>query len=81
MSIRVGPLDNGDGFYVEDDGPGIPAADREQVFESGYTTGTDGLGLGLSIVGGVVDAHGWTIAVGAGADGGARFEVSGVVVP
>jgi GAF domain-containing protein len=81
VSIRVGPLDNGDGFYVEDDGPGIPAADREQVFESGYTTGTDGLGLGLSIVGGVVDAHGWTIAVGAGADGGARFEVSGVVVP
>jgi signal transduction histidine kinase len=81
VSVHVGPLDDGDGFYVEDDGPGIPPADRDRVFESGYTTGGDGLGLGLSIVAGVVDAHGWTIAVGAGADGGARFEVSGVVAP
>jgi len=47
----------------------------------GVHDGHGRLGLGLSIVGGVVDAHGWTIAVGAGADGGARFEVSGVVVP
>ncbi|PAU84655.1 histidine kinase [Halorubrum salipaludis] len=81
VSVRVGPLDGGDGFYVEDDGPGIPEADRERVFESGYTTATDGIGLGLSIVEGVVDAHGWTVEVEESAAGGARFEVAGVVVP
>jgi GAF domain-containing protein len=81
VSVRVGPLDDGDGFYVEDDGPGIPEADRGQVFETGFTTGSDGIGLGLSIVQGVVDAHGWAITAGESADGGARFEVSDVVVP
>jgi len=81
VSVRVGALGDGDGFYVEDDGPGIPASDRERVFETGYTTGTEGIGLGLAIVEGVVDAHGWTITAGESADGGARFEVSGVVVP
>ena len=81
VSVRVGPLDEGEGFYVEDDGPGIPASDRERIFETGYTTGSDGLGLGLAIVDGVVDAHGWSIAAGDSDGGGARFEVSGVVVP
>jgi len=81
VSVRVGALDDRDGFYVEDDGPGIPESDREQVFETGYTTGAEGLGLGLAIVEGVVDAHGWAIAAGESAEGGARFEVSGVVVP
>jgi len=81
VSVRVGPLDGADGFYVEDDGPGIPESDREQVFETGYTTGTEGLGLGLAIVEGVADAHGWAITAGESAEGGARFEVSGVVVP
>ncbi|WP_277424153.1 HAMP domain-containing sensor histidine kinase [Halorubrum sp. CSM-61] len=81
VSVRVGPLDDGNGFYVEDDGPGIPAADRDRVFETGFTTGTERLGLGLAIVEGVVDAHGWAIATGESAEGGVRFEVSGVVVP
>ncbi|OYR78641.1 histidine kinase [Halorubrum sp. E3] len=81
VSIRVGPLDDGGGFYVEDDGPGIPEADRERVFKTGFTTGSEGIGLGLAIVEGVVEAHGWRIAVEEGADGGARFEVSDVVAP
>ena len=66
------------GFYVEDDGPGIAPADREQVFESGYTTATDGSGFGLAIVDHVVDAHGWSIDVRDGEGGGARFEVRDV---
>ena len=66
------------GFYVEDDGPGIPAADREAVFEVGYTTHDDGTGFGLNIVNGVADAHGWNVAVSESADGGARFEITGV---
>jgi len=74
VTVRVGTVE--DGFYVEDDGPGIPEENREMVFQSGFTTG--GTGLGLAIVDNIVDAHGWTVAVGDGTDGGARFVVSGV---
>jgi len=66
------------GFYVEDDGRGVPADEREAVFESGYTTADDGTGFGLAIVQSVVEAHGWDVSVGAGTEGGARFEVTGV---
>ncbi|MFW6000582.1 MAG: histidine kinase N-terminal 7TM domain-containing protein [Halorubrum sp.] len=77
-TVTVGPLDGG--FYVEDDGPGIPEAEREEVFDVGYTTSSDGTGFGLAIVRDIVDAHGWSIAVTEGTTGGARFEVTGVEV-
>ncbi|WP_435320536.1 ATP-binding protein [Haloarchaeobius sp. TZWSO28] len=78
MTIRVGALPDGTGFYVEDDGPGIPEAQREEVFETGFTTGgSDNTGLGLTIVSNVADAHGWTVDV-ADASPGARFEFRGV---
>jgi len=76
VSIHVGGLD--DGFYVEDDGPGIPADEREEVFEAGYTTNRDGTGFGLNIVQEVAEAHGWSVAITDGSDGGARFEFTGV---
>lgn len=76
VSVTVGRLD--DGFYFEDDGPGIPAEDRERVFEMGHSSSHDGTGLGLSIVKRVAEAHGWRVRVTDGADGGARFEVTGV---
>ncbi|WP_123623413.1 PAS domain S-box protein [Halorubrum sp. CSM-61] len=66
------------GFFVEDDGPGIPAADRDQVFDAGYSTSQEGTGFGLRIVEQVATAHGWSIRVTEGRDGGARFEVTGV---
>jgi PAS domain S-box-containing protein len=75
-SITVGATE--DGFYVEDDGPGIPKADREDVFEAGYSTADDGTGFGLTIVKQVAQAHGWEIEVTDGSSGGARFEISGV---
>lgn len=75
VTISVGPVDSGAGFYVEDTGPGIPAEKQVDVFESGYTTSRHGTGFGLSIVKEIVDAHGWTIRVTTGRSGGARFEV------
>jgi signal transduction histidine kinase len=77
-TVTVGALADGDGFFVADDGPGIPEADRESVFESGFTTAAEGTGFGLAIVKEVVEAHGWTIDVTESESGGARFEVRGV---
>ncbi len=76
VTVTVGAVD--DGFYVADDGPGIPEADRDTVFEVGYSTSTEGTGFGLSIARKVAEAHGWEINVRDSADGGARFEVTGV---
>ncbi|WP_162224628.1 PAS domain S-box protein [Halorussus amylolyticus] len=76
VSIRVGALD--DGFYVADDGPGIPTDRRDRIFESGYTTSADGTGFGLAIVKQIIDAHDWEVAVTESTTGGARFEVTGV---
>ncbi|MXR53069.1 PAS domain S-box protein [Halovenus sp. WSH3] len=67
-----------DGFYVEDDGPGIDPEEREEVFESGHSATEDGTGFGLSIVARVADAHGWEVGVAEGDAGGARFEITGV---
>ena len=57
---------------VEDDGPGIPPAEREQVQERFYRiTGTSGTGsgLGLAIVREIALAHGAEISIGSGAHG------------
>ena len=76
VTVTVGDLE--DGFYVEDDGPGIPAEERERVFDSGYSTSTDGTGFGLAIAERIVGAHGWHIDVAESGAGGARFEIRGV---
>ena len=78
VTMTVGALNDGEGFFVADDGPGIPESERDQVFETGYTTSEGGTGFGLAIVAEIATAHGWTVAVTDGADGGARFEVRGV---
>jgi PAS domain S-box-containing protein len=74
-TVRVGAAS--DGFYVEDDGVGIPAEDRSDVFESGFTTASEGTGFGLSIVEQIAQAHGWSVTVEESVDGGARFEFYG----
>ena len=78
VAISVGALDDRRGFYVEDDGPGIPAEEREDVFEAGYSSARDGTGFGLSIVEQVAEAHGWNVRVTEVTEGGARFEFTGV---
>jgi K+-sensing histidine kinase KdpD len=77
VSVRVGALPGG--FYVEDDGVGIPPDERECALEFGFSTAEDGTGIGLGIVEDVTTAHGWTVAVTESASGGARFEFTDVV--
>lgn len=78
VTITLGDLDDGSGFFVEDDGPGILPEERDRVFEPGYSTSRDGTGFGLYIVEKVVRAHDWDLHVMSGSDGGARFEITGV---
>ncbi|WP_247729642.1 histidine kinase N-terminal 7TM domain-containing protein [Halovivax limisalsi] len=77
-SARAGPAGPMplNGFYVADDGVGVPESEREAILESGYTTNADGTGLGLDIVRSIVEAHGWSLSVAESVDGGARFEVT-----
>ncbi len=66
---------------VDDDGPGVPTADRERVFErfvrldEARARDAGGSGLGLAIVRAVVTGHGGSVVVESGALGGARFVV------
>jgi signal transduction histidine kinase len=76
VEVTVGTLDAG--FYVEDDGAGIPPDERDAVFEVGYTGEEDGTGFGLSIIKQIVSAHDWEIHLHEGTDGGARFEITGI---
>ncbi len=73
VNVTVGALD--DGFYVADDGPGIPDDEKEDVFDRGYTTHQDGTGFGLRIVEVVANAHGWDVELVDSESGGARFEI------
>jgi signal transduction histidine kinase len=73
VTVTVGELD--DGFYLEDDGPGIPDEERSRILETGYSTAEAGTGFGLSIVDQIVDAHGWQLRITESEAGGARFEI------
>jgi len=73
-TVTVGDLDGG--FYVADDGGGVPEEERQRVFERGFSTAADGTGVGLAIVADVARAHDWAVAVTDGASGGARVEVT-----
>jgi len=55
-------------------GDGIPANEREAVFDHGYSTSDNGTGFGLSIVKQIVDAHGWEVSLTEADTGGVRFE-------
>ncbi|SEW02743.1 hybrid sensor histidine kinase/response regulator [Halobacterium jilantaiense] len=74
VTVRVGGT--ADGFFVEDDGPGIPDGNREAVFDRGFTTSDEGTGYGLAIVEEIADAHGWSVSVGTSDAGGARVDVT-----
>jgi signal transduction histidine kinase len=64
---------------VEDDGPGVPEAERSRVFDRFYrgpNPGGAGSGLGLAVAGALAEADGAHLHVGSSPLGGASFEVS-----
>jgi signal transduction histidine kinase len=75
LTIRSHPHEKGLMISVEDTGPGIAAADQEQIFELSYTTKAHGMGLGLSICRSVITANGGRIRAITGPSAGAIFEV------
>ncbi len=82
-TVRVRLVEEGEivELTVEDDGPGIPAADRHRVFDrftqldEARTRDRTGAGLGLAIVKGIVTRHGGSIELDEGEAGGARVVV------
>jgi signal transduction histidine kinase len=84
VGVSAGPGEGGRGFVlisVDDSGPGIPAEERERVFERFYrldrsrSQDSGGRGLGLAIASEIVKAHGGRIEVGDSELGGASFVV------
>jgi two-component system, NtrC family, nitrogen regulation sensor histidine kinase NtrY len=75
--VRAEKREDGADLLVEDDGPGVPEASRERVFDPYFTTKAEGTGLGLAIVKKIVVEHNGTIAARESeALGGAAFVVS-----
>jgi signal transduction histidine kinase len=58
---------------IADDGPGVPAADRDRIFQRFVTTRPGGNGLGLSTSRDIAQAHGGTLTLQETAGGGATF--------
>jgi len=79
--VRVAVEDEAVVAVVEDDGAGIPEAEREQVFErfarleEARDRDAGGTGLGLAVVRETVEAHGGTVVAEEGEAGGARLVV------
>ena len=74
--VVVGESD--DGFYVADDGPGIPPEHRERVWEGGFSTEPGSAGFGLTIARRIAEAAGWGMTIAESSDGGARIEFDDV---
>ena len=77
VTISVDRLENGTGFYVENDGDPIPENKQGQIFETGFTTNEQGTGFGLAIIKRIVEAHGWEIDLAGSQQNGVRFEITG----
>ncbi|HRE08179.1 MAG TPA: HAMP domain-containing sensor histidine kinase, partial [Opitutaceae bacterium] len=77
VTLSVRRESSGVELVVSDTGPGVPVAEREAVFRRLYRGDTSrsqrGLGLGLSLVKAIVEAHGGTVTIADAPGGGARF--------
>ena len=79
VEVSLAAEDGGWRLGVEDDGPGVPAAERQRIFERfarGSTAARDGFGLGLALVAQQAALHGGQVSVEDAQLGGARFTVT-----
>ena len=84
IRVRTGTRDGRGFLTVEDSGPGIPEAQRQQVFERFFrlpNSGAEGCGIGLSIVRAVAEMHGAEIALAQSVLGGLQVTVEFPPVP
>jgi signal transduction histidine kinase len=81
VTVALATVDGDAVLTVDDDGHGVPEADRARVFDrfvrldEGRARDVGGSGLGLAIVDAVVRGHGGSVAVASAPGGGARFTV------
>jgi nitrogen fixation/metabolism regulation signal transduction histidine kinase len=75
ISIHAEPRDGRAAIVVDDNGPGVPEAERERIFDPYVTHREGGTGLGLAIVRKIVIDHGGDVTVTSSPQGGARFVV------
>lgn len=75
LSLHLSAEREGCAITVADNGPGIPAALRQDVFLPFFTTRAGGTGVGLNLARQIVVAHGGTIEAGDAPGGGARFRI------
>jgi len=76
VTIRAAPLGKGDSgvvLSIQDEGPGIPEAQRQQIFDPFFSTKFTGTGLGLAIARSLVEQHGGTLEVESEVGRGSTF--------
>jgi signal transduction histidine kinase len=77
IRIRASKRNNEEAFIeISDNGPGVPQANRAEIFKPYFTTHAEGTGLGLSVVQQIVQAHGWDIVCLANEPAGALFRIA-----
>jgi signal transduction histidine kinase len=77
LGVKISPDDAGDfvNFEITDNGPGIPEANIDKIFEPYFSTKETGTGLGLAIVQKIIEMHNGTIEVASNEREGTRFTV------
>ncbi|MDP4796259.1 MAG: ATP-binding protein, partial [Rhodospirillales bacterium] len=79
--VRLEATPDGPHIIIEDNGPGIPVADLERIFEpfvrleTSRSTETGGIGLGMAIARDIIRRHGGDITLTNRPEGGLRVEI------